>query len=221
MTLTADPATAKGSYFSVPAGFGTNYYIPPSATAEFNFQLPKTDSYVMWARIKSPDISHQGFYVYDGNGRWTTWEAGVHTDWAWVEVTDANTGAVASFSFVQGLNEIQMAWYQDNVELDQVLITNDPSFVPTDVNAGSEIVVFPNPIVDSFTIQYTSTVAQQAQVNIYDASGLLVKQTMVSLVAGSNNITMDTSGILYNGIYYLIFAPATGDKSTERIVISR
>jgi hypothetical protein len=220
MALTADPTTSKGSYFSVPSGYGTNYYIPPTATAIFNFQLSKTDNYVMWARIKSADVNHQGYYVYDGNGRWITWEAGVHTDWTWVQVTDANTGAAASFSFAQGLNEIQMAWYQDNVPLDEILITNDPTFVPTDVNAGSDVVVFPNPIVDNFTIQYTSPVAQQAQVSIFDSSGVLVQQTMVSLTVGLNNIAMNTNNI-YNGIYYLKFASATGDNTTVRVVVSR
>jgi len=221
MTLTPDPTTTKVSYFSMPAGNGTNYYIPPSASATFNFQLTKSDVYFIWARVKSPTASNQGYYIYDGKGNWLTWEAGVHTQWTWVKLSDASSGAVASFAFSQGLNELQMAWNDDNVQIDQLLITNDATLIPAEPVIASQITVFPNPIVDTFTIQYTSPITQQVQVSIFDQSGTLIMQTAVMASAGLNNIVLGTTNI-YNGTYILIFTPLTsGNAATTRIVIYR
>jgi len=58
--------------------------------------------------------------------------AGIHAQWTWVKLSDASTGAVASFAFSQGLNELQMAWGDDNVQIDQILITNDAALVPAE-----------------------------------------------------------------------------------------
>ncbi len=220
MTLTTDPTASKGSYFSVPPGNGKNYYIPPSASAQFNFQLPKSDTYFVWARVKSPTVDNQSYFVYDGKGRWFTWEAGIHAQWTWVKLSDASTGAVASFAFSQGLNELQMAWGDDNVQIDQILITNDAALVPAEPVIGSQIVVFPNPIVDKFTIQYNSPVTQQAQVSIFDQVGTLIMQTMVMAYAGPNDIVLGTDYI-YNGVYNLVFTPADGLTATTRIIIYR
>jgi hypothetical protein len=113
-----------------------------------------------------------------------------------------------------------MAWNDDNVQIDRILITNDPALVPAEPVIASQIAVFPNPIVDSFTIQYTSPVAQQAQVSVFDQSGTLIMQTVVMVNAGANNIVLGTDNI-YNGTYILVFTPASGTKATTRIVIYR
>src|SRR5258706_11332974 len=221
MTLTPDPTASSGSYFSMPVGSGTNYYIPPSASATFNFQLPKTDTYFIWARVKSPTVNNQSYYIYDGKGNWSNWEAGVHTQWTWVKLSDSSTGAVSSFAFSQGLNALQMAWNDENVQIDRILITNDASLVPAEPVIVSQITVFPNPIVDTFTIQYTSPVVQQAQVSIFDQGGTLIMQTVVSVNAGLNNIVLGTTNI-YNVTYILVFTPMTsGDSASTRIVIFR
>jgi hypothetical protein len=115
---------------------------------------------------------------------------------------------------------MQMAWYNDNVQVDRILITNDVNLVPAEPVVSSQIVVFPNPIVDKFTIQYTSLVAQQAQVSIFDLGGTLIKQIMVMVNAGPNDIVVDTNYI-YDGVYNLVFIPANGLKCSARIVIAR
>ena len=220
MTLTIDPTASSGSYFSVPAGNGKNYYIPPAASATFNFQLPNSDTYFVWARVKSPTVNNQSYYIYNGNGTWFNWQAGVHTTWTWVRLTDSSTGAVASFTYSSGLHELQMAWYDDNVQIDRILITNDAALVPAEPIIASQITVFPNPITDSFTIQYTSPTTQQAQVSIFDQSGTLIMQTVVAVAAGLNNIVLSTTNI-YNGNYILVFTPTYGSSASTTIVIYR
>ncbi len=128
VTTGYDAVAKNGNYFYVPSGNGRNYMIPPPGTATFKFQLPTTDDYVIWAKVKSPSTSDQGYHVYDGKGKWIKWLAGVQTSWTWVKVTEGNTPAM--FDFEQGANEFKMAWYDDNVKVDQVLITNDLLFNP-------------------------------------------------------------------------------------------
>jgi chitodextrinase len=128
MTIGSDAMVS--SYFYVPAGYGKNYYIPPSSAASYSFQVTETDTYVMWVKVKTPSTNNQGYYIYDGKGRWTTWLAGVNTQWTWVKVKDANTGAVVNFSLTQGTNNIQFGWMDDNVQVDKVILTTNPNFVP-------------------------------------------------------------------------------------------
>jgi hypothetical protein len=92
--------------------------------------LSKTDTYTMWVRVKTPTTNNQGYYIYDGNGHWTTWNAGVNSQWTWVKVKDAYSGAVANFSLSQGTNNIQFGWFDDNAQVDKLVLTNNPNFVP-------------------------------------------------------------------------------------------
>jgi hypothetical protein len=121
--------TQAGTYFYIPSGKGKNYFIPPPSSARFAYQAAKTGTYSVWARVKSPSSSNQGFYIYTGNGRWFTWNAGIHTDWEWVKLTDASNGSSA-FSLNQGTNELVFGWYDDNVKIDKIVITNNPGYIP-------------------------------------------------------------------------------------------
>jgi len=128
MTTGKDVGAYNGSYFYVAPGKGKNYYVPSPASAAFNFQLSKGGSYVVWAKVKSPTASNQNYLIYNGSGKWFNWSAGVHTNWTWVKITDANVPAL--FTFAQGQNKFEMAWADDNVQIDQVVITDNMSYTP-------------------------------------------------------------------------------------------
>jgi hypothetical protein len=221
MTQGSDATAGMGSYFYVPTGNGRNYYIPPSAIAAFNFNLPVTDNYVIWARVKSSTSDNQTHYIYNGQGKWWVRSTGIHTAWTWVKITDGGTDAI--FSFSSGQNSIEMGWYDENAQVDQIMITNDMSYTPTDNPlTTNEFAVYPNPVVsNTFSIQYTSTVVQQAQVALYNSVSTLVKQVTIDLAAGTNEVPVDISDML-NGIYILAFQPvASGENITTRIMISK
>jgi hypothetical protein len=129
MTLQSD-ATA-GKYFAIPVGSGVNYTAPMSSFAHYPFQLPKTGTYVIWARIKTPSAGKTTYYIYDGMGRWTTWNTGSCTDWTWVKVSDAYTNNTpVTFAFKQGSNHLLFGWRDENVQVNKVIITDNLSFVP-------------------------------------------------------------------------------------------
>ncbi len=119
----ADSQAQNGNYFYIPTGSGKNYYLPPPAAAIFNFQISKSDTYNVWVKVKSATESNQSYNIYNGRGKWFTWSAGVHTSWTWVKMKE--NGSDALFSFSQGSNQIQFGWLDENVQVDQILITND------------------------------------------------------------------------------------------------
>jgi hypothetical protein len=123
MTTGTDALAKNGNYFYIPSGSGRNYYIPPPAAATFNFSLPKTDNYVIWARVKSSTPATKRQYVYNGNGKWFVWSVKVRTKWTWVKIKDG--GSDALFPFSLGTNSFKIAWLDANVQVDQVIITND------------------------------------------------------------------------------------------------
>jgi len=128
MVVGYDTKALNGNYFYVPAGNGRNYFVPPPAAAEYNFQLPKTDNYVIWVKMKSYSTSNMAQHIYNGKGRWIYWVAGIFADWTWVKIKDGSNAAL--FPFTQGANQFKIAWADEDVKVDQVLITNDLSFIP-------------------------------------------------------------------------------------------
>lgn len=218
LTIGTDAQAQLGSYFYVPAGNGKNYYIPPPAEAVFNFQLPQAGSYAIWAKVKSPSSSNQGYYIYDGKGKWFTWLAGIHTPWTWVKITDGSGSTL--FSFNQGANQFHMSWYDENVPVDQIIVTNNLSFTPTADPVVTELSVYPNPMTTQFTIQYNSSVSQLAQVSVFSLEQILIKQTIVTLQAGPNDIPVTTENI-YNGMYIVNFKPSTGQPASTRIIVNK
>lgn len=120
---------SAGSFFGVPAGNGVNYYLPPSASASYSFTAPAAGAYTLWVKVKA--VNNGGFYVYDGKGRWTTWDAGSRSTWTWVKVTDAYTGSAVSFNLQAGANSVQFGWKNDNVQVDKIVFSSNPSFTPT------------------------------------------------------------------------------------------
>jgi hypothetical protein len=128
MTTVADATAKNGSYFYVPAANGTNTYSPPSTAATFNFNLSSAGNYAVWAKVKST-TGGQAVRMYDGAGTWFTWNSGANSNWTWVKVT--NNGVAALFPFINGANSFKMGWIDSGVQVDQVVITKDLTYIPT------------------------------------------------------------------------------------------
>ncbi|MBI1767585.1 MAG: T9SS type A sorting domain-containing protein [Bacteroidetes bacterium] len=218
MTLTMDSTASRGSYFSVSEGNGKNDSLPPPATATFNFQLPISDTYAVWVRVHSQPADHQRYFINPGTGNWTTWEAGVNSEWSWVKITDPSSGLPAMYTFSEGFNTFTMGWYDENVQVDRIMITNDSNFDPSLSNPMKDVILYPNPATDKFYLEYTSTLSQQTQVCIYDINSRLVKQLFVAIDIGQNEIPIDIHD-LSNGIYIVSLLMNNGQKYSVRIVI--
>src|SRR5437867_817024 len=90
-------------------------------------------AYVVWCKVLSPDSGQDSFFVsVDGGTEFiysTVINGGYSSAWQW---TFVNADAVnpSVFSFSAGQHSIQFRSREAYTGLDQLLITNDPSYVP-------------------------------------------------------------------------------------------
>ncbi len=99
--------------------------------------------------------------------------------------------------------------YGNNLYVDDIMIT-----WPTDIveNETPELKVFPNPAFGLFNVSFELTNSSEGALELYDASGKLVKR-IDNLITGQNNIIFD-SGSLDTGIYTITFVD--GNRKTSK-----
>ncbi|HWR50110.1 MAG TPA: hypothetical protein VN428_03330 [Bryobacteraceae bacterium] len=113
--------------------------VAESGTATFTVNAPASGTYVIWGKVSSPSSSADSFYVsvnagaedvYDvAEGLWSS-------AWQWSKVNGRaggtpNTIPQREFSLSAGTNRIVFRGREANTLLNQILVTNDLTFVPT------------------------------------------------------------------------------------------
>ncbi|HWA34821.1 MAG TPA: hypothetical protein VG737_11850, partial [Cyclobacteriaceae bacterium] len=131
MTIGSDPNAKNQNYFSVPASFGNNTYSPPSSAATFTFNITTAGNYIVWARVMSANGAKM-VNVYNGAGKWIPWNSGGSPAWMWAKITE--NGSTAQFPLVGGTNNIKLGWMDGGVQIDQIMVTMDASYVPSGPN---------------------------------------------------------------------------------------
>jgi hypothetical protein len=132
MTLTSVQGVSAISSIQANAG-----------TATFNVMAPAAGTYVVWGKVLSPSFAADSFFVSvnggpedvydDAEGKWSP-------NWQWTVVNGRNGSStpnaipVRTFNLVAGVNSIVFRGREMGSLLDEILVTNDLSFVPT---AGS------------------------------------------------------------------------------------
>jgi hypothetical protein len=236
MALGKDSSAFENAYFYIPEGSGKNYYIPPSAKATFTFELPKGDNYEMWIRVKSQDYYNRSFYIYDGNGKWYEWNAGINDNWEWVKVKETSTNKVVSFPFKQGKNTFEMGWLHENVLIDHIYITNDTNFDPNQASRLDQVtaiedefqdninmVLYPNPATDNFTIKYSlpssNNYAKNGIVVITDLNSRQTIKQPIVLNPGLNTMEINTSNM--KGGIYIVTIKSGNINLTKRLILTK
>ncbi len=80
----------------------------------------------------------------------------------------------------------------------------------------NKIVVFPNPFIDRFTLQYQSLMNERIQLQLIDISGRIIKQQFYQVSKGINQIYVE-AGNLPSGTYLLKLL-ANGGLMSENII---
>jgi len=131
-----DSAAASGGRFIVaPAG-------STSGKAVFKFNAPVAGNYVVWGRVLAPADDANSFHVSidtdvidnsAGDGASTIWDLPVSTAWTWVRLTarQAAGGAAVVVNLGAGGHFLYVNLREDDTQLDQLIITNDTTLVPT------------------------------------------------------------------------------------------
>lgn len=136
-TLNA-PATVMGS--------GTNVYVDTNnfSTASqgftrMSFNLDTAGDYQIWTRVKATSASGDSFFVTMDSGAEDIFHVYVvpepteprATDWVWKRVHIPG-GVPRSYTLATGAHTLKFRTREQGTQLDRVVLTNDPNFVPTD-----------------------------------------------------------------------------------------
>src|SRR5439155_1713803 len=125
MAISSDPNASAGQYLAPTAD--------NLGTVTFTMNIPVPGTYVVWCRVLSPDNGQDSFFVsVDGGTEFvysTVINGGYSSAWQW---TFMNSDMInpSVFSFSAGQHSIQFRSREAYTGLDQLLITNDPSYVP-------------------------------------------------------------------------------------------
>jgi hypothetical protein len=140
---TGDPNASGGAYIGVPAGNNSTAASPaPAGTASFVFDVPAAGTYQVIVRLRcaTDTIDDDSAYArIDGAtlsstaglvGGWIKWN-GISarvtgTGWAWVKVfNDGDGGADEKFTLNAGQYVLELAYREDGLYFDGILITDD------------------------------------------------------------------------------------------------
>ena len=119
-----DTAAMMGSYLEVPSGSPTGTAGSPTGTATFRFRTEGSATWYVWVRSFAPNgNSDRIFEQMDGGGRQTMTTASAGS-WQWT--------AGRSYPLTAGDHELEFGGQDPRARIDRVLLTDDPSFQPTE-----------------------------------------------------------------------------------------
>jgi hypothetical protein len=134
MALSTDENASGGDYIETSAN--------DSGTATFDIDVPVAGDYVVWCRILSPDTGTDSFYAsMDGGAEDVYDTTQVYTNvWQWtalsgrggVDVPYSTVPALSPRTFTLGVgrHNLVLRGRELNTALDQIVLTNDRSYVP-------------------------------------------------------------------------------------------
>src|ERR1044071_9210849 len=196
MTVLADPTASAGHFIASPG--------PSSGTASFTVDVPFSSSWVVWCRVMRPPAAAGSFVVSADSGRRDVFDVDVGNatnDWQWL-VLSARGGLFLPppagadpinprvFPFTAGRHTLTFQGRDPGTALDQILISNDPTFVPAAVPSTLLLDGPPDQRIDELTtLSVTNTAA---------ASSPSVNRLTFSLAPGlPSGLTIDpTTGVL-------------------------
>ncbi|MFQ5822511.1 MAG: Ig-like domain-containing protein [bacterium] len=141
MQIAADPLASNGNYIWVPVGAGTN------GVAEYSFDVPTDDTYVIWGRVIAPNGSEDSFFISMDGGPDVLWDVlqGLwQSDWTWDQVSDRGTGSSLNpefdpklFQLTAGTHNLKIKQRDAGTKIDKIIITSDLNFVPSGLEETS------------------------------------------------------------------------------------
>ncbi len=121
---TAGAGTFGGFYVDTPSGTANGTASSPAGTATFGVNVPAAGTWFLWVRLYGANASSNAWFEsVDGAAR-ASIAASTNGAWTWV--------AGRSYTLTQGLHSVELGGYEAQARADRVLLTNDPSFVPTE-----------------------------------------------------------------------------------------
>jgi hypothetical protein len=128
----ADAQALGGAYIAAPEGSGDQLNPDGAAgTAVFQFNLASPGTYTIWGLENSPAASSNSFWIQIDGGVWQNWTCYRRPGMSWT--WDRVNGSVDPllFQLSAGAHTLRIQVREDGAQLDQLILSNDPSFLPS------------------------------------------------------------------------------------------
>jgi len=122
LAVYSDPTASGGQYVAAPVGGTDNSSAPTSPEMRVDTEAVGTVN--IWMRVIAPNSSEDSFWMAVDNGTWQTFSFTDAPGWHWVKFSSPVSLAAGT------THTLFLAHGKCGAELDQVLITDDLSYIP-------------------------------------------------------------------------------------------
>lgn len=137
MQVSADTQASIARYITVAPGNNSLNAAPADGIVTYTFSVAEAGAYQVLGRVIGPVGQSDSFWVRMDGGSWIKWNGAGNNgtpaiNWRWSKVKNELTGGAYSvFNLNPGSHTLQMAYREEGTKLDQLLITNNPTYLPT------------------------------------------------------------------------------------------
>ncbi|PQJ35546.1 hypothetical protein BSZ35_13875 [Salinibacter sp. 10B] len=137
----SDEGASERAYVTVREG-GALDRPPQEERGAYVFDVEEAGRHLIWARVRVPSDAHNSLWVRMDSTRWIRWN-GIEQgeQWHWVQVRDADQeGQPVAFELSEGQHRLQLGPREDQIDIDQLVVTNDWQYRPptTDSDVSSD-----------------------------------------------------------------------------------
>jgi len=196
-------------------GANTNSYVNPSTGANSLTLFGKCNPQT----ISVPAVPFATSYVWtlQNGATGTSTTNSIVVDFSLVATPTATTKNIVKVKAVNACNSSVEKLITLTFDGIQVC---DFKQAPTAIISGEVSQIYPNPAVDTFSIDFSTTLGSEVSLTIYAINGAIVKTSKVQLVEGFNTVSEDVSN-LGEGIYFVKLYNATNDETIVRKLVKR
>src|SRR5206468_245003 len=109
-----------------------------SGSVVYRVTVPRTDDYVVWCRIFSPDTGTDSFYVSVDGAAEDIYDTALNSwasSWQWTLLNGRTTGNPRHLTLTRGQHTLTFRSREADTRLDAIYVTNDRGFVPVQLRA--------------------------------------------------------------------------------------
>ncbi|MDX2019729.1 MAG: hypothetical protein SF187_05765 [Deltaproteobacteria bacterium] len=125
---------SDGSLVKVPSGLNSLNAPPATGIARYHIELTNAGVYGVYGRVKAPDTTSDSLWVRFDGGTWVRWmDIALGSAWHWDFVHDSVNGdkSAVTFNLTAGAHDFDVAYRENNVQLDALVFTDNPNYSPT------------------------------------------------------------------------------------------
>ena len=235
---TVDTEVSNGGYFS--AQQPSNLTLPTATDlpdqVKYAVEVTETGTYYMYARMATPDLGKNSFFVKIDDGDWVDFNTEldgsdlVTEGFEWKQVNDM--GDTLTFDLDAGEHTIYLAKREAGTRIDKLHLRQDtiaptgfgkvslncvpsnltPTRAPLDLRSALD--VYPNPVGDQLNVRFsTAEVTGRVQLQIIDMTGRVLSQQSYSKPMTELQAEVNVDA-LSPGLYRVLL-------TSERGVVSR